>query len=119
MVKRIQLRRTRGWRIPENTVKVDRSTKWGNPFVPGKPCAYSGGRPIQDKRHAANIYAAVAPDNEVLVAAARAELEGKNLGCWCGLCDLHAGGKPFGEDCPTCDRCHGDTLGAIANGLIR
>lgn len=29
---RIQLRRTKGWRMPENTVKVDRSTKFGNPF---------------------------------------------------------------------------------------
>lgn len=32
MPKRIQLRRTKGWRIPPGTVKVDRSTKWGNPF---------------------------------------------------------------------------------------
>lgn len=30
--QRIQLRRTKGWRMPENTVKVDRTTKWGNPF---------------------------------------------------------------------------------------
>jgi len=29
---RIQLCRTKGWRMPENTVKVDRSTRWGNPF---------------------------------------------------------------------------------------
>ncbi|SDC30369.1 protein of unknown function [Sphingomonas sp. YR710] len=29
---RIQLRRAAGWRMPRNTVKVDRSTKWGNPF---------------------------------------------------------------------------------------
>jgi hypothetical protein len=29
---RIQLSRAKGWRMPENTVKVDRSTKWGNPF---------------------------------------------------------------------------------------
>lgn len=29
---RIQLRRSKGWRMPENTVKVDRTTKWGNPF---------------------------------------------------------------------------------------
>lgn len=30
--QRLQLRRTKGWRMPPNTVKVDRSTKWGNPF---------------------------------------------------------------------------------------
>jgi hypothetical protein len=29
---RIQLSRAKGWRMPENTVKVDRSTRWGNPF---------------------------------------------------------------------------------------
>ena len=33
--KRIQLRRTKGWRMPENTVKVARPTKWGNPFKVG------------------------------------------------------------------------------------
>ena len=31
--KRIQLRRPKGWRMPENAVKVDRSTRWGNPLT--------------------------------------------------------------------------------------
>jgi hypothetical protein len=30
---RVQLKRTKGWRMPDNTVKVDRSTEWGNPFT--------------------------------------------------------------------------------------
>lgn len=30
--QRVQLSRQKGWRMPPNTVKVDRSTKWGNPF---------------------------------------------------------------------------------------
>lgn len=30
--QRIQLKRTKGWKMPPNTVKVDRSTRWGNPF---------------------------------------------------------------------------------------
>tara|TARA_R110000868_G_scaffold389993_1_gene659426 strand:+ start:2789 stop:3202 length:414 start_codon:yes stop_codon:yes gene_type:complete len=30
--KRIQLSRAKGWRMPDNTVKVDRTTQWGNPF---------------------------------------------------------------------------------------
>ena len=34
---RVQLSRAKGWRMPENTVRVDRATKWGNPFVVGKP----------------------------------------------------------------------------------
>ena len=30
---RVQLKRTKGWKMPENTVKVDRSTDFGNPVV--------------------------------------------------------------------------------------
>lgn len=32
MPQRIQLSRARGWRMPENTVKVTRPGRWGNPF---------------------------------------------------------------------------------------
>jgi hypothetical protein len=35
MPKRIQLRRTAGWRMPEGAVSVARPTKWGNPFKIG------------------------------------------------------------------------------------
>jgi hypothetical protein len=28
--QRIQLKRTKGWRMPANTVKVDRTTRWAN-----------------------------------------------------------------------------------------
>ena len=44
------------------------------------------------------------------------DLRGLNLACWCKLCDKHADGKPFGEQCPDCAQCHADVLGAIANG---
>jgi hypothetical protein len=30
--KRIQLRRTKGWRLPEGAIVVARPSKWGNPF---------------------------------------------------------------------------------------
>lgn len=30
--QRIQLRRSKGWRIPEGVVIVDRRTRWGNPY---------------------------------------------------------------------------------------
>jgi hypothetical protein len=33
---RIRRSRAKGSRLPENTVCVDRSTKWGNPFVVGE-----------------------------------------------------------------------------------
>jgi len=32
MIERIQRKRTKGFRLPPNTVCVDRSTKLGNPF---------------------------------------------------------------------------------------
>lgn len=100
---RVQLSRAKGWRMPPNTVKVDRTTKWGNPFVPGKSSAYSGGRPVQDVRHAFVLYRAVAPENAALVAAAQAELRGKNLACWC---------KPD-------ESCHADVLLDLANRPIK
>lgn len=34
--QRVQLSRKAGWKMPPNTMKVDRSTKWGNPFPIGK-----------------------------------------------------------------------------------
>jgi len=36
MTERIQLRRGKGSRKPENAVVVRRPTKWGNPFVVGQ-----------------------------------------------------------------------------------
>jgi hypothetical protein len=35
MPDRIQLRRTPGWRLPDNAVKIDRTTHYGNPFKIG------------------------------------------------------------------------------------
>ena len=101
--KRIQLRRAKGWRMPENTVKVDRTTKWGNPFKVGarNPC----GSVTINARHAWQLYLGFAPQNERLVAAARTELKGKNLACWCKL------PAPFEDDV-----CHAAVLLKIANG---
>jgi hypothetical protein len=101
--QRIQLRRTKGWRMPENTVKVDRSTKWGNPFVPGKENPFLPGSIVKDRRHAFVLYRAHAPLNEQLVKSARAELVGKNLACWCP------------QDDPYDDCCHAAVLLEIAN----
>lgn len=102
---RIQLKRTKGWKMPLNTVKVDRSTKWGNPFVPGKPVPFGPlqGRIVEDKRHAFTLYRSFAPLNPTLIATAKAELRGKNLACWCG------------QDDPYEDQCHAAVLLEIAN----
>ncbi|HEY6794781.1 MAG TPA: DUF4326 domain-containing protein [Kineosporiaceae bacterium] len=35
--QRIQLRRTRGWRLPAGAVVVARPTRWGNPIKVGTP----------------------------------------------------------------------------------
>lgn len=98
--KRIQLQRTKRWRMPPDTVKVDRSTKWGNPFKVGARNPY--GTITQNRRHAFMLYVGFAPLNETLVKAAQAELRGKNLACWCEI-DPYQG------------TCHADILLKIAN----
>lgn len=35
--QRIQLSRAKGWRMPTGTIKVDRTTRWGNPWIVGAP----------------------------------------------------------------------------------
>jgi len=102
--RRIQLSRRKGWKMPPNTVKVDRTTPWGNPFVVGKPGgAYTA--KVMDRRHAWQLYASIAVDNEKLVRAAREHLRGKNLACWCPL------PGPY-----EADECHAAVLLEIANG---
>lgn len=104
---RIQLSRAKGWRMPENTVKVDRSTKWGNPFIIGeRGGAYTA--KVMDRRHAWQLYNSVAQDNETLIRAAQTELRGKNLACWCPL-----DREPYEPDC-----CHAAVLLEIANRPI-
>lgn len=102
---RVQMKRTKGWRMPPNTVKVDRSTKWGNPFVPGKPAPVgpTKGQIVEDKRQAFLLYKELAPLNACLVEIARKELAGKNLACWCPHDDTNG------------DLCHAAVLLEIAN----
>jgi hypothetical protein len=101
--RRIQLSRAKGWKMPPNTLKVDRTTKWGNPFVVGKPGGLYTPK-VMNLRHAWQLYASVAPLNGDLVKAAQAELRGKNLACWCPL------PEPYEHDC-----CHAAALLKIAN----
>ena len=104
-LERVQLKRTKGWRMPANTVKVDRTTKWGNPFVPNKPAPVGPlkGTLVADVRHSFVLYRSFAPLNLALVAAARAELAGKNLACWCA------------KDDPYEDACHAAVLMKMAS----
>jgi hypothetical protein len=77
--RRIRLSRARGWRKPPNTVTVSRPTKWGNPF-----------RSDLSREHAECVrlfetWLGQSPEGKDLAAAARRELRGKNLACWCAL----------------------------------
>ena len=88
--RRIQLRRTKGWRKPPGAVVVARPSKWGNPY----PVA------VQGRAEAVRLYRDHLLADPDLIAAARAELAGRDLACWC----------PPGE------ACHADVLLAVANG---
>lgn len=93
MAERIQLKRTKGWRMPPNTVKVDRTTGWGNPCAVGQPG-------IETAADAVEAYRKKVASSRHEREQARQILRGKNLACWCPL------------DAP----CHADVLLEIANG---
>ena len=86
---RVQRRRARGWRMPHGAVYVGRPGRWGNPF----PVAEHG------PAVAVELYRAWLLEHPDLLAAARAELAGRPLACWCSL------GTP----------CHADVLLDLAN----
>lgn len=105
MPKRIQRKRTKGWRMPEGAVYVGRPTRWGNPFIVsehGSPalcvhkyrtlhmpyCHHGAASSLE------NFYV-----SEAFIEEARRELAGKDLACFCPL------------DMP----CHADVLLEIAN----
>ena len=109
--RRVQLRRSKGWRMPANTVKVDRTTLFGNPFSIkdfGHDRAVELHRRwITGARFGRDVLGSVTVDlatkrKEVLQALPT--LRGKNLACWCAL------PKP-GEP----DRCHAAVLLELAN----
>jgi len=99
--KRIQRKRTKGWKMPPNTVYVGRPTLWGNAFR------------LRDFPDAASCVACYRgmrlSETETqgrFRAFARQVLGGKNLACWCPLVDKDGNKVP----------CHADVLLEIANG---
>jgi hypothetical protein len=94
LTKRIQRRRTKGWRLPKNTVYVGRPTRWGNPFPITPEC---------DRETAIASYRAWLLDpartEGPTIAEIQRDLRGRDLACWCRL------------DEP----CHADILLEIAN----
>lgn len=106
MTERIQLSRTKGWRMPPNTVKVDRSTRWGNPFNATQSyIAHRHGLlvPLHERPslgRCLDLFSAYAFGITLVHREWLTPLRGKNLACWCKL------GEP----------CHADVLLRLANG---
>lgn len=106
--KRIQLRRTKGWRKPEGAIVVARPSKWGNPFAiaeHGRDGSVSAFRQMLARTSSArhgwltrggycHTFTTYPSDEEI-----RTELAGHDLACWCPL------------DQP----CHADVLLDLAN----
>lgn len=117
---RVQLSRKKGWRMPENTVRVARPGRWGNPFAPPyvwpalavelfRDIMTWGFNPSKLSHLSDGDFHLVHAAKEAWskrlgwgvehARAAKSELRGKNLACWCPL------------DQP----CHADVLLELAN----
>lgn len=107
MPKRIQRKRTKGWRMPPNAVYVGRPTKFGNLWTPEMywDAGYSGPLLVA-LQHCVDAFRAWMTGGQHWAHAAPlppipdlALLRGKDLACWCPL------------DQP----CHADVLLQLAN----
>jgi hypothetical protein len=99
--KRIQRRRVKGWKMPENTIYVGRGTKWGNPHKVGISLAKNSDGTY---RYMTTDDAVKAYHETIMFYINKGELNpeelrGKNLSCWC----------------KEGDKCHADVLLEIAN----
>ena len=109
--QRIQRRRTKGWKMPENTVSVTRPGKWGNPFVIGFYGKVWGSKGVggylvgktslPGDVYIADATIAVELFEKWMEVAQRdyTSIRGKNLACFC----------PIGQV------CHADVLLKLAN----
>lgn len=85
---RVQLRRTAGWRRPDDAVVVARQARgqgrWGNPFRVGQLATLAGCEVrVPDPATAVALYRRHLQARPDLVAEIRAELSGRSLACWC------------------------------------
>mgnify|MGYP001584844921 CR=1 FL=1 len=104
---RIQRKRTKGWKMPENTIYVGRPSKWGNPFLVG--VAHLDDKNKWIPRSKIEAYLCFKEwfnrlwinrmNNLMESKYPIKELKYKNLCCWCRL------NQP----------CHADVLLEIAN----
>jgi hypothetical protein len=109
--KRVQLSRRKGWKMPANTVKVARPTRFGNPWTV-KGAIEVGYNPAHAQQYCVDLYREwltttdglthMLQDSDYLrrqITEGLPELRGKNLACWC------APEQP----------CHADVLLELAN----
>jgi len=75
-MERIQRKRTKGWKMPANTIYVGRPTKWGNPFR----VESEEEREIVIRMYERHLRNQLIKDPHFLD-----ELKGKDLACWCPL----------------------------------
>jgi len=109
MPKRIQRKRTKGWKMPENAVYVGRPTIWGNPFrVSNGDCDHPDcgpkSHPPLTAQDIVEAYRRYLPGLlKVQPANLIERLRGKDLACWCSL------NQP----------CHADVLLEFANAAAQ
>jgi len=98
MPDRVQLKRTKGWRMPPNTMTVTRVSKWGNPYDVAK---YGHEQAVEKYREGILGQDLLTKRGKELARLGKdlSELRGKNLACRCRL------------DQP----CHADVLLELAN----
>ena len=96
--KRIQRRRTKGWKMPDGAVYVGRPTMWGNRWQVGT-WSNTLGREVATVDEAVDLYRRLVWVEPHMIGWVRENLRGRDLACWCPL------------DHP----CHADVLLEIAN----
>lgn len=99
MPQRIQRKRTKGWRMPEDAVYVGSPTIYANPHRHLRGMQLAVDMYQRDLARGALGWPGI--NRPLTCDLIRSELAGRNLACWCPL------GQP----------CHADLLLEIANGV--
>jgi len=80
-MKRIQRKRTKGWRAPDGAIYVGRPTKWGNPHAWHEMTLYSEAEARQIVVDLYRDWLTSGPGQSLPLE----ELQGHDLMCWCPL----------------------------------